>query len=124
MDIQKHAKSASSINHCFRDGGSNTDDLTNEDDTQNEDTSEGEDGDNVETNVNIYIKTSENSKDIMEGKLSWKWVEVQYSALKSAKKFKGQVINTTDDQITVKFLKVSFGKYIWPEEDDIKLTYM
>ncbi|KAG8175758.1 hypothetical protein JTE90_029243 [Oedothorax gibbosus] len=49
-----------------------------------------------------------------------KWVLVGFTSDRgSAHQFVGQIIGQTNDNITVKFLKKSGQKYIWPIKEDI-----
>ena len=49
------------------------------------------------------------------------WVKVQYSQQKDARKFVGQVIRKSGEDIVIKFLKKipAFDKYVWPEIEEI-----
>ena len=49
------------------------------------------------------------------------WVKVQYSQQKDARKFVGQVIRKSGEDIVIKFLKKipAFDKYVWPEVEEI-----
>ena len=44
----------------------------------------------------------------------------RYSDQRNAKKFVGQVLETQHNKVIIKFLKkVEFGKFVWPDIDDI-----
>jgi len=95
IDIQKHADSLATRHHFRKDAVFDTEH------ERREDTS-----DEGSTNLNL------------------KWVVVKYLVSNqkhtSSKRFVGQVIGSQGNTVTVKFLKkAEFGKYIWPDMDDI-----
>ena len=148
-NAQSHAK-ANPITHCFRvalngdnssqesgidDDGSEENssgaDDDAEDDEESMDTADEESMDTADGSdeVNDQDNINSNNRDILNveenndlDSLNYKWVEVQYSKEKNAKKFTGQVVEAIDSKITVKFLKQAApGKYVWPEIDDVDI---
>ena len=81
------------------------------------------DQDNINSNNRDISNVEENPEENNDlDSLNYKWVEVQYSKEKNAKKFTGQVVEAIDSKITVKFLKQAApGKYVWPEIDDVDI---
>ena len=52
--------------------------------------------------------------DIEDNTLTWKWMSVEYSEVRNAKRFIGQIIKS--DVNYIKYLKsTAFDKNVWPE---------
>ena len=86
----------------------------------------GEDGEHIDEDHDVEAVSSDvvanpkNMPETLPEDLNLKWVVARYSDQRNAKKFVGQVLETQDNKGIIKFLKkVEFGKFVWPDIDDI-----